>query len=62
MEEWTASVPGAARRLPAPHHDRKEKSMAYQAPEFLELGKVENLTHGCERLWSEGVNGRIMCI
>ena len=36
--------------------------MIYQAPEFLELGKVEKLTHGCEYFWSEGVNGRILCI
>ena len=35
--------------------------MNYQAPEFLELGQVRKLTHGCNYLWSEGVIGRIMC-
>lgn len=34
----------------------------YQAPEFLTLGKVANLTHGCELFFLEGNNGRIMCV
>ena len=61
MEERTAS---ASSGQPAPSETQRDKetTMTYQAPEFLELGKVQDLTFGCELLFAEGTRGRIFCI